>query len=101
MAFPKSANRNSAVVFLFLFFLPAALFGQNKTKKASILEGPEVEEKRSSVTGIIGHDNTGYYVLRMQKTRYWIDHIDSRMQVDKTAEIPEPSLEKIELYFDF
>ncbi|HLG03453.1 MAG TPA: hypothetical protein VI731_07640, partial [Bacteroidia bacterium] len=40
-------------------------------------------------------------VSRSDKDRGWIDHIDSRMQVDKTAMVPEPALEKMEDYFYF
>lgn len=79
-----------AVVPLFLFTaFPGSLNAQTKTKKVTILEGEEVDTKRSSVKEIVGSDETGYYTVRQEKTHLFIEHLNKQMVVDKSQQISE------------
>ena len=78
----------SATLLAFIF-LPSTYSAQTKTNKATITEGPEVETKRSSVNDICGYDESGYYIVRYQKTTPYLEHINKQMAVDKSVKIPK------------
>jgi hypothetical protein len=86
----KSTKRLVASLLLPAFlFLPAVFYAQTKTNKATVTEGPEVETKRSSVSDICGYDESGYYIVRYQKTTPYLEHINKQMAVDKSVKIPK------------
>lgn len=79
-----------AIVPFFLFTaLPGSLTAQTKTKKVTILEGEEIDTKRSSVREIAGIDETGYYTVRQEKSHLFIEHLNKQMVVDKSTQISE------------
>lgn len=87
----KQTSKGLALLLLLpaFSFLPAALSAQTKTNKATITEGPEVETKRSSVNDICGYDESGYYIVRYEKTTPFLEHINKQMAVDKSVKIPK------------
>lgn len=75
-------------VFILSVF-PHDAMSQAKTKKATVLEGEEVDTKRSSIREIAGFDATGYYTVRAEKKHLFIEHLNKQMNVDKSTQISE------------
>lgn len=92
----------------FNFIIPAFLIAgsaisagaQTKTDKATVVEGPEVETKRSSFADVLGSDESGYYTLRREKKDIFLEHSNRQMQVDKSVALPDQKKGKEPIYFD-
>lgn len=77
----------SAVVFSF-----SAAQAQNQplpppTDKVIISNGPEVEARRSSLSGVAGFDESGYYIVRRQKKTLFIERLSKSMEIEQSVKI--------------
>lgn len=72
---------------------------QTKTNKVTVVDGPENDTKRTTVVGMFGHDESGYYTLRWEKKTLLIEHLAGNMTVDKSVELEEQKVGKEELAF--
>ncbi len=61
------------------------------TNKVIITNGPEVEARKSSLDGLAGHDETGYYIVRRQKKTLFLERLGTNMDITKSVKI-EPKL---------
>lgn len=77
------------------------LSAQSKTDKAKVTEGPEVESKRSSVQDICGYDESGYYTVRLEKSTYYLEHINKQMVVDKSAKIVAQKQGQLKMEYNY
>src|ERR1044072_7728746 len=75
------------------------LGAQTKSNKVTILDGPENDTKRSSVLGMFGYDQSGYYTLRYEKKKLLVEHLSPSMAVDNSVEVEELKEGKTELAF--
>jgi hypothetical protein len=102
MFFLSKKSARTIVSFCLLFFtFSQSVLAQNKTDKATITSGPEVEAKRSNVSDICGYDASGYYTIRMQKRDIFIEHINKQMAVDKSVQIPDQKDGENDMDFDY
>ena len=80
------------VLFLFSSFVTIS-FAQKTSEKVDVKWGnPFKSSKRSSLSDIIGHDETGIYTLKQstkpsENTIITIEHYDSQMNFDRSAKI--------------
>lgn len=77
----------TAVVFSF-----SAAQAQNQplpppTDKVIISNGPEVEARRSSLSGVAGFDESGYYIVRRQKKTLYIERLSKSMEIEQSVKI--------------
>lgn len=72
---------------------------QTKTTKVQVVDGPENDSKRSSVLGFFGYDNTGYYTLRTEKKNTLVEHLNQKMEVDKSIPMEKLTIGKTKLGF--
>jgi len=95
-------------IFVFLFITLTSLFGvaQINSKKVDVIWGLEQKNvKRSTLAGIIGYDNTGFYSIKSSKKRifslesFTLEHFDKEMTVSQSSQI-ELSHEKKEHEFE-
>lgn len=101
MLLPTKKSLLALVPFFVFSILPVTSFSQAKTQKAKVTEGPEIETKRSSVRDICGTDESGYYILRLQKSTYFLEHLSKNMTVDKSVEVADQKMGKAELEFGY
>ena len=87
------------VFLLFLITWSTLSFAQTKTNKVTVTDGPENDAKRSSVLGIFGYDNTGYYTLRTQKKNVLVEHLNTSMAVDKSIPMEKLTVGKTKLAY--
>ncbi|MCA6363327.1 MAG: hypothetical protein IM638_09830 [Bacteroidetes bacterium] len=74
----------------------SALQAQNQplpapTNKVSISNGPEIEARRSSLSGVAGFDETGYYIVRRQKKALYLERLSKSMAIEQSVKI-EPRI---------
>ncbi len=80
------------VVLISIVFITNA-FSQKKSKNVDIVYGEEIKEARSSnLEEIIGHDETGIYVLKTEGGAFssessFIEHFDNNMNQTKSEEV--------------
>jgi len=87
------------IAMIALALAPVCLDAQTKTNKVTVLDGPENDTKRSSVLGMFGYDQTGYYTMRYEKKKILVEHLNGSMTVDKSVEREELSVGKEDLGF--
>ncbi len=75
--------------FVCFFAFTQVASAQTKTKKATVQQGAEVDTKRSSIIEISGTDETGYYSVRSERKKLFIEHLNKEMVTDKSQEIIE------------
>lgn len=75
------------------------LTAQTRTDKVTVLDGPENDTKKSTVIGMFGYNENGYYTLRWEKKKLLIEHLSLKMVVDKSVEMEEEMQGKNELQF--
>lgn len=62
---------------------------QQKTDKAEVFEGIETPMKKSSLSEIVGSDETGYYIILTQKRQLLLQHLGKDLKVISTTEIQQ------------
>jgi hypothetical protein len=61
------------------------------TNKVIISNGPEVEARRSSLSGVAGFDETGYFILRRQKRTIYLERLSKNMEIAQSVKV-EPKI---------
>lgn len=64
-------------------------FAQQKTDKAEVTEGPEVQSKKSYLSDVVGNDKTGYYIIRFVKRKRLLEHVNKELVTDRSSVIPD------------
>jgi len=83
--------KKTIILLSVLVFGYALSFSQNKSEKADVLWGPELKEsKKSTLSDIIGHDETGIYTLKINRkgrNKLILEHLDNEMTPSKSVEL--------------
>lgn len=93
-------------------FLSLHSFGQTNSNKTDILWGPEIKaSKRSTLTDIIGYDETGIYAIKTKNTgiygwnsTLYLEHYNEKMSQSRSVELDlkfELEEKKRESLFEF
>jgi hypothetical protein len=70
-----------------LFFV-AGVSAQMKIENADLHIGPEIKsDKKGTLEDIIGKDNEGYYMVRAEPKRFYLEKIDHDLNLVKSEEI--------------
>ncbi len=86
-------------IVMLLLATSASVCAQTKTNKVTVQDGPENDTKRSSVLGMFGYDDGGYYTLRREKKTILVEHLSLNMSVDNSVEMEELKSGKVDLEF--
>jgi hypothetical protein len=78
-----------AVAALLFLISGAAGFAQQKTDKAEVTEGPEVQSRKSYLSDVVGNDADGYYIIRFVKRKQMLEHVNKNLVTDRSVEIPD------------
>ena len=95
------------IINLFAFFLSLNSIGQTKSKDVDILWGPELKAWKSTLSDIVGYDETGIYAIKTKRKGLYglnstvtLEHYDKEMSQSKSVEI-ELEEQKKERNFEF
>ncbi len=78
------------IVLIFVLFTTCTLLhAQPRTNKAAVTEGAEISLKNATMREVIGHDDSGYYMLLNNRQQLLLQRIDSDLHVAASATIPD------------
>ena len=68
-----------------LMVISTAIWAQDQ---AEVVLGPEIKtQKRGTLEDIIGHDHQGYYTIRVEPQRFYLEHYNMDLDLAKSEEI--------------
>lgn len=70
-----------------LLTLSELTFGQTASNSLAIQNGPVQKNKDGYSKDIFGKDSSGFYVLRYEGKKKYVQHCNNEMIIDKTVEI--------------